>query len=119
MRFNNIIQNEKDILVETYLRSNALIHNIKNVVNKYSSITGKDKKFLIENTQTEINNILNIAFDNSGIHNYFDIENLDNEMPEVYIKPDKEYMNLLKIAYQMNNKQFEQLIESAKVILNK
>lgn len=118
MRNDNIIQNEKDILIETFIRAQGLIADIKNVIKDYPSISESDKNYLIENTETEINNILNIAFNNLQYHNYLNIDNLENNMPENYFKPDKEYMNLLKIAYQMNNNQFEQLVETAKNILN-
>lgn len=118
MRYDNIIRNEQDILVETYIRAQGLIVDIKNVINNYDSITESDKKYLITNTETEINNILNIAFNNLPHHNYLSIEDLEHNMPENYVKPDKEYMNLLNIAYQMNNNQFERLLKSAKDLLN-
>ena len=99
---NNLIQNEYDILLETQSKAIYLIDDTKNILNK-KHIDIIDKEYIIQNIKRQINLILNTAFNNRN-------------MPENYIKPDKQYMELLKIAYSMNDEQYNNLLNYAKSI---
>ena len=116
---NNIIQNEYDILIETQSRAIYLLDSIKETLQK-KKLDTIDKEFINSQIYLEINNILNKAFNNHKMYNYLDSENLKtHNLPDNYIKPDKNYMDLLKIAYSMNDQQFKTLITKAKEIKDK
>lgn len=116
MYTNNYTKNEYDILLNTQMRADALITETKECLQK-PRLTKLDKLYICENLYTEINNILNIAFNNAKLHDYVCSENIKNKiLPENYIKPDKQYMELLQLTYSMTDKQFKLLLEKAKEI---
>lgn len=116
---NNIVQDEYDILIETQSRAIYLLDSVKKILQK-KRLDIIDKEYINSQIYLEINNILNKAFNNHKMYNYLDSENLkNNKLPDNYIKPDKNYMDLLKIAYSMNDQQFETLIKKAKEIKDK
>ena len=111
---NNIVQDEYDILIETQSKAIYLLDSVKKILQK-KRLDIIDKEYINSQIYMEINNILNKAFNNHKMYNYLDSENLkNNNLPDNYIKPDKNYMDLLKIAYSMNDQQFETLIKKAK-----
>lgn len=112
----NNINNEYDILLTIQMRADALIEETKESLfkNKEDKI---NKIYIIENLYTEINNILNIAFCNNPLHDYINSENVNKKiLPTHYIKPDKEFLELLKIIETMDNKQLNELLNKAKEI---
>ena len=116
---NNIVQDEYDILIETQSKAIYLLDSVKKILQK-KRLDIIDKEYINSQIYMEINNILNKAFNNHKMYNYLDSENLkNNNLPDNYIKPDKNYMDLLKIAYSMNDQQFETLIKKAKEIKEK
>lgn len=116
---NNIVQDEYDILIETQSKAIYLLDSVKKILQK-KRLDIIDKEYINSQIYMEINNILNKAFNNHKMYNYLDSENLkNNNLPDNYIKPDKNYMDLLKIAYSMNDQQFETLIKKAKEIKDK
>lgn len=116
---NNIVQDEYDILIETQSKAIYLLDSVKKILQK-KRLDIIDKEYINSQIYLEINNILNKAFNNHKFYNYLDSENLkNNKLPDNYIKPDKNYMDLLKIAYSMNDQQFKTLITKAKEIKEK
>ena len=112
----NNINNEYDILLRIQMRADALIEETKESLfkNKEDKI---NKIYIIENLYTEINNILNIAFCNNPLHDYINSENVNKKiLPTHYIKPDKEFLELLKIIETMDNKQLNELLNKAEEI---
>ena len=112
----NNINNEYDILLRIQMRADALIEETKESLfkNKEDKI---NKIYIIENLYTEINNILNIAFCNNPLHDYINSENVNKKiLPTHYIKPDKEFLELLKIIETIDNKQLNKLLNKAKEI---
>ena len=116
---NNIVQDEYDILIETQSKAIYLLDSVKKILQK-KRLDIIDKEYINSQIYLEINNILNKAFNNHKFYNYLDSENLkNNKLPDNYIKPDKNYMDLLKIAYSMNDQQFKTLKTKAKEIKEK
>ncbi len=113
-----LIQDEYDILNEIQSRAIYLIDSIKETLKK-KKLDAIDKEFIMSIIHLEINNILNKAFNNRSFFNYLDTENSKTKrLPDHYFKPDKNYMDLLKIAYSMNDQQFDLLLKSANEIRN-
>ena len=117
MYTNNLIQNEYDIILETQNKGIYLIEDTKEMLQK-SNLNEIDKEYILSNIYLQINNILNTAFNNKTLFDYLSPKNIkDNNLPENYIKPDKQYMDLLKMAYSMTNEQFATLLQKAKEII--
>ena len=114
-----LIRDEYDILIETQSRAIYLLDSIKETLKK-NKLDRIDKEFIISIINLEINNILNKAFNNRTFFNYLDTKNSKTKrLPDHYFKPDKNYMDLLKIAYSMNDQQFDELLNKAKEIKDK
>ena len=113
-----LIHDEYDILNEIQSRAIYLIDSIKETLKK-KKLNVIDKEIIVSQIYMETNNILNKAFNNRSFFNYLDIENSKTKrLPDHYFKPDKNYMDLLKIAYSMNDQQFDLLLKSANEIRN-
>ena len=113
-----LIHDEYDILNEIQSRAIYLLDSIKEIIKK-NKLNSLDKEHIISQIYMETNNILNKAFNNRSFFNYLDIENSKTKrLPDHYFKPDKNYMDLLKIAYSMNDQQFDLLLKSANEIRN-
>ncbi len=116
---NYLVRDEYDILIETQSRAIYLLDSIKEIIKK-NKLNSLDKELIISQIYMETNNILNKAFNNRSFFNYLDTENSKTKkLPDNYVKPDKNYMDLLKIAYSMNDQQFEALLNKAKEIKDK
>ncbi len=112
----NNINNEYDILLTIQMRADALIEETKEYLLDPKS-DRISKEYILANLYTEINNILNIAFCNNPFHDYINSENVNKKiLPTHYIKPDKKFLELLKITYTMNNKQLNEILNKAKEI---
>lgn len=112
----NIYKDEHKILTAVQMRADALINETKNCLFKKKD-DKINKIYIIENLYTEINNILNIAFCNNPLHDYINSENVNKKiLPTHYIKPDKEFLELLKIIETMDNKQLNELLNKAREI---
>lgn len=99
-----LIQDEYDIFTEIYMKITYYL----DIIEQETKLNKISRKYLTTSYKNITNQILDIALLNKSNYNYFDVKNLSN-LPDNYFKPNKKYLNIIKLLYTIEEKDIDKL----------